>query len=197
MRHLMPQLAAFGLLLLPSLAAAAGGTYGPFRADIPAGFSVSRINFVDQDPNSPGTQVDVWVVQGGGHRVEFETDDAVNSRNNRPAGWVTLGRSYSSNDNGTIRTAGVSCGTLWATGVDTRNADVVWTPSFNGSSNKGVARYRRTQDQDADRLTAADELVSYCTSPVDADTDGGSVDDGTEILQNGTDPLSSGDDLII
>ena len=192
----MPPLAAFGLLLLPSLAVA-GSSYGPFRADLPSGFSVSRTTFVDQDPNSPGTQVDVWVVQGSSRRVEFETDDAVNSRNGRAAGWVTIGRSYSSSDNGTIRTAGLSCGVLWATGVDTRNRDVVWTPSFNSGNNKGVQRYRSTNDEDGDLLSNLDELVSYCTDLNNDDTDGGSVDDGTELLINGTDPLSAGDDTVM
>ncbi len=52
-------------------------------------------------------------------------------------------------------------------------------------------------DSDFDGLSDADEINIYKTDPLKRDTDGGSVADGHEVIEDGTNPLESGDDLMV
>ena len=52
------------------------------------------------------------------------------------------------------------------------------------------AFFDETVDADSDGLPGlVDEFSTYGTDPLVADTDGDGINDGTEVLTNGTDPL--------
>ncbi|TQV68301.1 hypothetical protein FKG94_23725 [Exilibacterium tricleocarpae] len=54
----------------------------------------------------------------------------------------------------------------------------------------------RAQDSDGDSLSDGDEVNIYASDPTRRDTDGGGVHDGIEVLEDGTNPLLSNDDLV-
>lgn len=58
-----------------------------------------------------------------------------------------------------------------------------------------VGTNAREVDSDFDGLSDGDEVKTYKTNPMLRDTDSGSVADGHEVIEDGTDPLTEGDDL--
>jgi hypothetical protein len=68
-------------------------------------------------------------------------------------------------------------------------------PSSEGGGGGGGGGAIAPSDTDRDGLSDFDEKVKYKTDPEKADTDGGGVNDGTEVAR-GTDPLDPKDDVV-
>ena len=70
------------------------------------------------------------------------------------------------------------------------------TGGSSGGSGGGSGGGGATRDSDGDGLSDFDEKYIYKTDHYKADTDGGGVNDGTEVAR-GTDPLDPTDDVVV